>query len=69
MAKGFLSRKKLIVYLRKFYTKPLVYINKIVERKLVDIFLPVSFKISVFDAQKNSLIETVLLNTCNTCFG
>ena len=43
-------------------------INKIFERKIVNIFLPLSFNIFL-GAQKNRLIETVLLSTHNICFG
>ena len=39
------------------------------ERKIVIIFLPINFKTCVVDAQKNRLIETVLLSTHNICFG
>ena len=41
---------------------------KIFQRKNVNIFVPISFNIC-FDAQKNRLIETVLLCTHNICFG
>ena len=41
-----------------------VKINKIFECNIVNIFLPNSFDIC-FDAQKNSLIETILLSTHN----
>ena len=34
----------------------------------MNIFLPISFNIC-FGAQKNRLIETVLLRTHNICFG
>ena len=37
-------------------------------RKDVTIFLPISFNICL-GAQKNHLIETVLLSTHNICFG
>ena len=43
--------------------------NKILERKFVDIFLPISFNIDVFGAQKNRLIEIFLLSTLNISFG
>ena len=36
--------------------------------KIVNIFLPKIFSICL-DAQKNRLIETVLLSTHNICFG
>ena len=42
-------------------------ITKMFERKIVIIFLPISFNIYVLDAQKNRL--TVLLSTHNICFG
>ena len=50
-----------------------VYINKIFERKIANIFLPISFNIC-FGCSKepshwNRLIETVLLSTHNICFG
>ena len=45
-----------------------VMINTVFERKIVNIFLPISFNIC-FGAQKNRLIETVLLSTYNICFG
>ena len=38
------------------------------QRKIVNIFLPINFNIC-FGAQKNRLIETVLLSTNNICFG
>ena len=38
------------------------------ERKIVNIFFPISFNIC-FGAQKNRLIETVLLSTHSICFG
>ena len=43
--------------------------NKILERKIVDIFLPISFNIYVLGAQKNRLLEMVLLSTLNISFG
>ena len=43
--------------------------NKILERKIVDIFLPISFNIYVLSAQKNRLIEMVLLSTLNISFS
>ena len=42
--------------------------NKNFELKTLNIFLPISFYIC-FGAQKNRLIETVLLSTHNICFG
>ena len=42
--------------------------NKNFQRKSVNIFLLIIFSICL-DAQKNSLIETVLLSTDNICFG
>ena len=42
--------------------------NKIFERRIVNIFLPITFNICL-GAQKNRLIETVLLSTHNICFG
>ena len=44
-----------------------VSMNKIFERKIVNIFLPICFYICL-GAQKNRPIETVLLST-QTCFG
>ena len=41
-----------------------VYINKIFERKLVNIFLPISINICF-----GCLIQTVLLSAHNVCFG
>ena len=38
------------------------------QRKIVNIFYP-SFLTYVLGAQKNRLIETVLLSTYNLCFG
>ena len=38
------------------------------QRKIVNIFLPITFKY-ILDAQKNRLIETVLLSAHNICFG
>ena len=50
------------------FFKPQIYINKIVEREIVIIFLPINFNIcSGF--QKNRLIETILLSTHNKLFG
>ena len=56
-----------------------VQINKNFQRKNVNIFLPISFNRCcgyskepsqyVLCAQKNHLIETVLLSTQNICFG
>ena len=44
-------------------------INKIFEHKIINIFLPISFNIC-FGAQKNRVIETVLLSTHNIiCCG
>ena len=51
--------------------------NKKIQRKIVYIFLPIIFSIcfgcskepSVLGAQKNRLIEMVLLSTTNNCFG
>ena len=42
--------------------------NKIFQRKIVNIFLPIILAY-VLGAQKNRLIETVLLSTHNICFG
>ena len=39
------------------------------QRKIVNIFLPIIFFAYVLGAQKNRLIETVLLSTHNICFG
>ena len=36
---------------------------------IVNIFLPVIFLVYVFGAQKNRLIERVLLSTHNKCYG
>ena len=41
--------------------------NRIFERKIENIFLPISLSIC-FGDQKNPLIETVLLSTHNICF-
>ena len=38
------------------------------QRKIVNIFLPIILA-CVLGAQKNRLIETVLLSTHNICFG
>ena len=38
------------------------------ECKIINIFLPISFNIYVLGAQKNRLIETVILSTLNICF-
>ena len=43
-----------------FNIQAYVKINKIFERKIVNIFLPINF---------NRCIETVLLSTYNICFG
>ena len=42
--------------------------NQKFERIVVNIFLPISLTY-VLIAQKNRLIETVLLSTHNICFG
>ena len=42
--------------------------QKIFERKIAVIFLSISLNMC-FGAQKNHLIETVLLSTHNICFG
>ena len=44
-------------------------LNKIFENKIVNIFIPIRFNIIVLGAQKNRLIEMVLLSTYNICFG
>ena len=44
------------------------WINKKFQRKIVNIFLPIIFRIC-FGAQKNHLIDMVLLSTHNICFG
>ena len=43
-------------------------VKQFLQRKIVIIFLPISINIC-FGAQKNRLIETVLLSTHNICFG
>ena len=43
--------------------------QNIFERKIVNFFLPITSTICFFCAQKNHLIETVLLSTHNICFG
>ena len=43
-------------------------VNNFFQRKILNIFLSVSFNIC-FAAQKNRLIETVLLSTHNICFA
>ena len=48
--------------------KSQVKINKVFELKIENIFLPFSFNMC-FDAQKNSLDETVLLGAHNVCFN
>ena len=49
----------------RFYCK-----KNIFECKIVIMFLPINFNIlDVLGAQKNRLIETVLLSTHNICFG
>ena len=53
----------------KYFTVPSqVQINKKFQRKIVIIFLA-SVLAYVSGAQKNRLIETVLLSTHNICFG
>ena len=42
--------------------------NKKFQCKIVNIFLPINLTY-VLGAQKNRLIETVLLSTHNMCFG
>ena len=44
-------------------------LNKNCEPKIVNIFLLISFNIYVLGAQKNCLIEMVLLSTHNICIG
>ena len=56
------------VYNRGADYRPHVWINNTFQGKIVNIFLPISFNIC-FCAQKNNLIETVLLSTHNICFG
>ena len=47
-----------------------IYISKIFQRDIVNIFLSISFNINfVLVAQKNRLIETVLLGIHNICSG
>ena len=41
--------------------------NRKIQRKIVNIYLPINF--NVLGAQKNRLIETVLLSSHNICFG
>ena len=40
-----------------------------IERKTMNLFLSIRFNIYVLGAQKNHLIEMVLLSTHNICFG
>ena len=54
----------LIAHLRAFSSGELINY-----RKIVNIFLPISLNIHVLCAQKNRLIETVLLSTCIIYFG
>ena len=49
------------------YDITLVELSKSFDLKNVNIFLPISFTY-VLGAQKNRLIETVLLSTHNICF-
>ena len=49
-------------------TYPHIQIYNFFECKIVIFFLPISLNIC-FGAQKNGLIETVLLSTHNICFG
>ena len=51
----------------KMYPVAEVQIRKLLECKIVNIFLPISFNIFL-GAQKNRLIETVLLSIYNICF-
>ena len=46
-----------------------ILVSKYFQRKIVNIFLPTNFNIHVLGAQKNRLIETVLLSTHNICFA
>ena len=41
----------------------------LIKRKIVNIFLFINLKTSVWGAQKNCLSETVLLSTHHICFG
>ena len=50
------------------YTYPWDQLSQKFERKIEIIFLPINLNIC-FGAQKNRLIETVLLSTHNRCFG
>ena len=43
--------------------------SKMFVHKIVNIYLPMGLNIYVLGAQKNRLIETVLLSTNNICFG
>ena len=47
---------------------PQAKINKHFQREIVHIFSPINLAY-VLGAQKNRLIETVLLTTHNICFG
>ena len=42
--------------------------HRFFQRKIVNIFIPISYKIC-FGCLKKRLIETVLLSTQNICFG
>ena len=55
-----MKKKKAIFLLRT--------LNKKFQRKIVNILLPIILAY-VLGAQKNRLIETVLLSTLNICFG
>ena len=57
----------LIVFLLLCVYLSYVQLSKIVKRKIVIVFLPINLNIWC-DAQKNCLIETVLLSTDNICF-
>ena len=48
---------------------PQLKINKIIQCVFVNNVISISFNMCFFSAQKNRLIETVLLSTHNTCFG
>ena len=69
--KGIFTNLSLINKTSSFLLKMPIYIGldkQNFERKILNNLLPISFNICL-GAQKNRLIETVLLSTHNICFG
>ena len=54
------------VYIYQCVSSHIIEIRKFYVRKIVNIFLPINLNVCL-GAQKNRLIETVLLSTHNIC--